>query len=91
MNGELFWCHGGKKLPTGLPIRGNTDGLFFLASFEDRNPKLQLVPLNKTHATVTSNSVHCLYSNATLKQCQDGKRKKELTALQKLMKKYDAL
>lgn len=75
------------KIPPELPINGTTDETFFLASLASPVPNLNAFPLNRTDVTVKY--VRCLYSKSILEQCEAGKRKKELTAIQKLMKKYN--
>jgi hypothetical protein len=83
---ELFWCHGGAKLPTEPAVIGTTDEPFFLVSLAGPVPNLNAVSLAKSVSRATS--VYCLYSKAVEQQCRSGNRTKELSALKKIMSKY---
>jgi hypothetical protein len=83
---ELFWCHGGAKLPT-LPIpNGTTDGPFFLASLAGPIPNLNAISLDR--GDVRTTTVYCLYSKEIKQQCESRNRTKELSAIENLLNKY---
>lgn len=85
MDGLLFWCNGGAKLPLELAVNGTTDEPFFLVSLASPIPNLNAIPIKMTD--VKTNKVHCLHNTTILEECNAGKRK-DLSVLEKLMKKY---
>lgn len=84
---ELFWCHGGTKLPLEIPVNGTTDEPFFLVSLAGPIPNLNAIMLNRFD--INFDAVHCLYTKDIFEQCKAGNRTKELTALEKFMKKFN--
>lgn len=88
VDGELFWCNGGQKLPTEVAINGTTDEPFLLVSLADGVPNLNAIPLNRTGRAIFTRLIYCMYSADIYEQCDTGKRSKELSTYEKIMKKY---
>lgn len=87
VDGDLFWCQGGSKLPPEVVVNGSTEGLFFLVSLGNSTiPTLYVI---QQHESILVNTVNCVYSKQILEQCNNGKRTKELTFFEKMLIKYN--
>lgn len=87
VSGELFWCHGGEKLPSEAIVNGRgMAGLFFLASLHGEEPNLNAIPLR---SNVTFEVVQCMYAKRIFEQCNSGNRTKGLAPFQQIIKKYN--
>jgi hypothetical protein len=85
---ELFWCEGGGKLPSEAVINGTMDKPFFLLSMNQSMPNLHAVSLIDSLEIVLK-EVYCVYNQSIVEQCNNGNRSKELSILEKMMKKYN--
>lgn len=87
VSGELFWCHGGEKLPSEAVVNGRSSMAepFFLASLPGEEPNLNAIPLR---SNVTFEVVQCMYAQSIFKQCNSGNRTKELAPFEQIMKKF---
>jgi hypothetical protein len=72
---ELFWCHGGSRLPEDVFVVGVTDEPFFLLSLLSPIPNLYAIPFGTPEAQGHELSVACLHSNATIELCESGRNK----------------
>jgi hypothetical protein len=86
VEGELFWCHGGEKLPPEALVNGSdTAKPFFLVSLPGREPNLHAIPLN---SSVSIKGVNCLYTQEVVQLCNAGNRTKELTPVERILKQF---
>lgn len=80
---ELFWCHGGSRLPAEIAINGTMDAPFYLASLAGMIPNLNAIQGNNIYAN--TEMIHCVYSNEVFEQCKSGLRAKEMTMFEKAL------
>lgn len=74
VDGDLFWCQGGAKLPPEAVVNGSTDGLFFLVSLGNSPfPTLNAI---QHHKPTKINKLTCVYSKQIFEQCNNGIRQK---------------
>jgi hypothetical protein len=80
---ELFWCHGGAKLPLEPVVNGTTDEPFFLMSLAGPTPNLNALALNITG--LNYNTVFCVYSKDTFEECNSRITTEDPTSLEGLL------
>lgn len=78
VGGELFWCHGGAKLPKDVAVNGNTDEPFFLVSLASGTPNLNAISI--LNRDIAPDDIYCLYSKNVFDQCKTGNRTSNVQA-----------
>lgn len=81
---DMFWCHGGAKLPKRPTVNGSTTEPFYLVSVASLVPNLNAISLDRNDVYTTV--VQCLHSKEFFEKCRWGNRTKDQTALDKIMK-----
>jgi len=84
---QLFWCEGNATVAVPVAVEGNTDQPFYLVSEPSlSSTRLKAVPLDNF---VFTSKVFCLHSPEVKNQCDSGKRRKDLSPLDKLLAAYN--
>lgn len=87
VDGELFWCRGGAKVPNEVPVNGNTEEPFFLVSLASGNPNLNAIPI--TNRDISPEDVCCLYSKDIFEQCKSGNRTSKVASLEDMLSQHN--